>query len=141
CADVVRCDGLVRLISSNRISELPLEDSDLDCINVVVLHKRSGPQEGGWKPELTNVVLDLPLGLPMADAGVSFRSSHRRIDEMRIPSPAAGVRHILALLHLASGTDGPKILNTIDPVNSLNCLFQGFDIIHVPLDHFHTAFR
>ena len=74
-ADVVNRDRLIRLITANRIGQFPFENSDLDRRNIIVLHERCRPKDSCREAKLADVVLDFPLGFPMGDPGVPFRSA------------------------------------------------------------------
>src|SRR6516225_4635687 len=96
-ADILRSDGLVRFVGADGIHQLPFQDSDFNLIDVVVLHERSGPEYCGWQAELANMLLDLPLALPMIDARVPLRPAHGTVDEVFHTSFPGGLHQVLAL--------------------------------------------
>src|SRR5215472_4703701 len=81
-SDVVRGDGLIRLVTTDRVRQPAFEDSDFYFKNVVRLHERSRPENRGGQGELANVLFDLPFALPVGDAGVAFSTSHRAEDKV-----------------------------------------------------------
>src|SRR5262249_28303501 len=130
-SDVVSSDGLIGLVSADRIQELAFQDSNFDLIDVVVLHERCGAHHGSRKPQLPNVLLDLPLALPMVDTGVTLGSTDRTVYKVRYARLFCGISEILALFHFTFGTNSPEILHAVDTVNATNRSIEGTGIFQV----------
>src|SRR2546429_3102729 len=81
--DVVGTDELVWLVGADRVEEHAADERFLDGWDVVVLHEANGPQDGGRQSELTDMVLDGPLRLPMRDVRTPLGAADRRVDEVR----------------------------------------------------------
>ena len=104
-ADVVGGDSLVGLVGADRIHEFALQDSYFHLVDVVILHEGSRPEDGGGQAERANVLLDLPLAIPVVDAGIPFRPADGAVDKMLYPPFLGCIRQVLALLHFPPGTD------------------------------------
>src|SRR5215831_10868625 len=57
---------------------------------------------------------------------------------MANPFSAGGVSHVFPLLDFAPGSDCPKILDTIDAINSLHGVPQAFGVVHIALNNLRT---
>jgi hypothetical protein len=123
-----------RLIGPDRIHEFALQNPDLDLVDVVVLHECSRSKDGRWKRELANVLLDLPLALPVINAGIAFGAADRTVDEMCDAGLFCSVGQVLALQHFAPRTDGPEILNSVDAVDAADGVIERNRILEVAAD-------
>src|SRR6516164_2807964 len=116
--DILRGDGLVRFVGPDRVHQLPFQDSDFNLVDVVVLHKSSRPEYCGWQAELANMLLNLPLALPMIDARVPLCPTHGTVDEVFHTGFLGGLRQVLALVDFTFRSDRPEVLDTVNTVNA-----------------------
>jgi hypothetical protein len=67
-ADVVRCNGLVGLISANRVCEFAFQDSEFHLVDVIRLHERGGANYGGGQVQASDMFLHFPFAFAMRNS-------------------------------------------------------------------------
>src|SRR5262245_6147075 len=108
-SDIVGGDRLIRLVASDRIPEPAFQESDLHLIDVVVLHEGRRPQHGRRQAEFADVLLDLPLAVPVINPGIAVGAADGAVDEMGHACLLCSIGKVLALPHFAQRADGPEI--------------------------------
>jgi hypothetical protein len=140
-SDVIGGDRLKWLLGTNRVHQLAPQNPDLDLIDVVVFHEGRGPQNCRRETQPPNVLLNLPLALPMVDPGIALGAADRAVDEVRDAGLFRCVGQVLALLHFAPRADRPEILNAVDTVGALNDFPERVGILEVAPDHLDALER
>src|SRR5215472_2565137 len=139
--DVVGGDGLIRLVTTDRVPQPTLQDSDFYFKNVVRLHKRSRPENRGSQAELANVLFDLPFAFPMRDAGVALSTSNRAEDKELRTRFLGGVGEVLALLNLTLRSNAPEILDTVNAIGAPTSTVKRKRVFQVSLHNFDPLSR
>src|SRR6202011_5189447 len=104
--------------------------------NMVSFHERSRPENGGGQGNFANVLFDLPLALPMRDAGVPLSPTHGTVDKVLHSRLLGNVGQVLALLNLTFRSHCPEILDTVNAVDTARGAIERRRVFQVSLQHF-----
>src|SRR5215510_10510165 len=120
-ANIVSSDGLIGFISADRVDQLAFQNPDFNFLDVVGFHEGNRPKDCRRQTEFANILLNLPLTLPMIDAGAPLRSAHGTVDKMLHTGLLCRLRQVLALLYFTLRADRPEVLDTINSISAMRC--------------------
>ena len=94
-SDIFRSNCLIRLVSTDGVHQLTFQDSNFNLVDVIVLHETGRPEYRCRQAELTNMLLNFPIALPMIDAGVPLCPANRTVDKMFYTGFFGSLREVL----------------------------------------------